>query len=58
MKILVAVIAACLAIFLFYQAHEMPGFSLERFGYIGGAVVLIVAIFVLFLPKQDDEEQP
>lgn len=55
MKKLVALVAFFLAAFLFYQAYGMQGYSLVRFGYIGGAVILISAILVLFLPKQDNE---
>jgi len=56
MKKLVAFIAACLAAFLFYQAYGMQGYTLVRFGCIGGAVLLIAATLVLFIPKRDDEQ--
>lgn len=60
MKILAAVVAVALAFFLFYQAHDLEGISLIRFGYIGGAVALITGVFVIFLPKQhgDDNNNP
>jgi hypothetical protein len=57
MKILTALVAIFLALFLFYQAHDMPGISLERFGYIGGAVILLFVTVVLFLPKQDEDRK-
>jgi len=56
MKKLVALVATCLVAFLFYQAYGMQGYTLARFGYIAGAVILISAILVLFIPKRDDEQ--
>ncbi|WP_271274137.1 hypothetical protein [Aliamphritea hakodatensis] len=55
MKILGAVVAVCLALFLFYQAHGMPGLSLERLGYIAGAVILIVVSIIVFVPPREDQ---
>lgn len=57
MKNIVALVALCLAAFFFYQAYGMQGYTLGRFGYIGGAVILISAILVIFIPKRDDEQQ-
>ncbi|WP_372834081.1 hypothetical protein [Pontibacterium sp.] len=57
MKILGAIVAVCLAIFLFYQAHGMEGISLARFGYILGAVVLIVVTVIIFVPEKPDEQE-
>lgn len=57
MKIFAAIVAACLAAFLFYEAYAIQGISLQRFGYIGGAVILVFVVLILFLPKQDDEQQ-
>jgi len=57
MKIFGAIVAVCLALFLFYQAHDMSGISLERIGYIGGAVILIFVTIFLFVPPQNGEQQ-
>lgn len=57
MKIFGAIVAICLAVYLFYQAHGMEGMGLERFGYIFGAIVLIVVTILIFVPAQHDEQE-
>lgn len=56
MKILGAIVAICLSLYLFYQAHGMEGMGLARFGYIVGAVILIVATLIAFIPPKEDEQ--
>lgn len=56
MKIFGAIVAICLAGYLFYEAHDMQGMSLGRFGYIVGAVVLVAVTIFLFVPENRDEE--
>jgi len=56
MKIFGAIVAICLAFYLFYEAHGMTGMSLERFGYIFGAVILIVVTLFIFVPARNDEQ--
>lgn len=55
MKIFGAIVALCLAIYLFFEAHGMEGMGLARFGYIVGAVVLIAVTVFLFVPENRDE---
>ncbi len=55
MKILSAVVALCLAAFLFFLAHDMEGISLLRMGYIVGAVSLLTLTLFLFVPPKTDE---
>ncbi len=57
MKIFGAIVAVCLAIFLFYQAHSIEGITLERLGYIAAAVILIVVTIAVFVPKRPDEDR-
>ncbi|WP_170167467.1 hypothetical protein [Amphritea balenae] len=57
MKIISAVIAVCLAGFLFFMAHDMEGISLMRLGYIAGAVCLITWTMFLFVKPQGHEEE-
>ena len=57
MKIFSAVVALCLAFFLFFQAHDMEGISLLRMGYIvGGACLLTLTLFIFVPPKTDESE--
>ncbi len=56
MKIFGAIVAICLALFLLFEAHDMGGISLARFGYIGAAVILIVVTIFLFVPVKTDEQ--
>ena len=55
MKILGAIVAVCLALFLFFQAHNMEGIGLARFGYIAGAIILLVVTIFIFVPVKKDE---
>jgi len=57
MKKVLAIVAACVAIFLLYQGYIIPGISLARFGYIGAGVILFIAAFVPFLPNLSEEER-
>ena len=56
MKIFSAVVALCLAVFLFFLAHDMEGISLLRMGYIVGAVCLLTLTHFLFVPPRTDEQ--
>ena len=57
MKIVGAIVAVCLSLYLFYLAHGMEGIGIERFGYILGAVILIVATITVFVPDKKDDQQ-
>ncbi len=57
MKIFGAIVSICLALYLFFEANEMGGVSLERFGYIVGGVILVVVTIFLFLPVKKDEQE-
>ncbi|MCV6611387.1 MAG: hypothetical protein OIF55_11510 [Amphritea sp.] len=57
MKILGAIVAICLAVFLFFQAHDMEGMSLARFGYIAAAIILIVVTIFIYVPPQQDRDR-
>lgn len=57
MKIIGAIVAVCLSLYLFYLAHGMEGIGIERFGYILGAVILIVATITVFVPDKKDDQQ-
>ncbi|MEH6627739.1 MAG: hypothetical protein V7739_14940 [Motiliproteus sp.] len=57
MKIFGAIVSICLALFLLFEAHGLGGISLERFGYIGAAVILIVVTIFLFVPVKTDEQE-
>lgn len=56
MKIFGAIVSICLALYLFFEAHGMGGVSLERLGYIAGAIILIVVTIFLFVPVKKDEQ--
>lgn len=56
MKIFGAIVSICLALYLLFEANGMGGFSLERFGYIGGAIILIVVPIFIFVPVKKDEQ--
>ncbi len=56
MKIFGAIVAICLALFLFYQAHGIDGITLERLGYIAAAVILIVVTVFIFVPPKTHEK--
>ena len=56
MKIFGAIVAICLAMYLFYEANAMDGVSLERFGYIGAGCILVVVTIFLFVPEKKDEQ--
>ncbi|WP_290701424.1 hypothetical protein [Amphritea sp.] len=55
MKIFSAVVALGLAVFLFFQAHDMEGISLLRMGYIVGGVSLLTLTLFMFVPPKTDE---
>jgi hypothetical protein len=57
MKILGAIVAVCLAMFLFYQANDIEGITLLRLGYIASGVVLIVITIAVFVPPKTDEHR-
>lgn len=57
MKKVLAIVAACVGVYLLYQGYVTPGITLARFGYIGAGVILFIGAFVPFLPKLSDEER-
>ncbi len=57
MKIFLAIVVACLAVFLLHHAYGIEGVTLERWGYIAGGVISVLVVLVLFIPKQEDGEE-
>ena len=57
MKIFIAIVVACLAVFLFHHAYGIEGVSLERLGYIAGGVISVVVVLALFIPKLEDGQE-
>ncbi|TWX67895.1 hypothetical protein ESZ36_11435 [Colwellia demingiae] len=57
MKIFIAIMVACLAVFLFHHAYGIEGVSLERLGYIAGGVISVVVVLALFIPKQEEGQE-
>ncbi|WP_421870240.1 hypothetical protein [Motiliproteus sp.] len=57
MKIVGAIVSLCLAFYLFFQANNMSGVGLERFGYIAAGVILIVATIFVFIPMNKDKQE-
>ena len=56
MKIFGSIVSVLLALFLFFEANGMEGISLERIGYIGVGVILIVVPIFIFVPVKIDDQ--
>lgn len=57
MKTIIAIVLACLAVFLFYLGYGIEGVSLARMGYIAGGVISAVVALALVAPKPAEGEE-
>lgn len=56
MKVIVAILAACLAGFCFYNAYGIQGVTFGRLGYLAAGVISTIVVFAPFVKKHDDEQ--